>query len=112
MLVPYVDRDAHGRILAGYDTPRWDEHEWVSTDDAVWQAFKGAGAAERAQWIREELARIDLHLNRALEDLIEILEANRLVREKDLPQPLLQRMAFKERLREKLRAELAALQGE
>ena len=108
--MPYVDRDTNDRIVAGYDKPQWKKQEWVAEDSPEWQAYRVDGAGERAQRIREELIRADRHLSRAMEDLIEILEANKVVDEKVLPQPLIQRLAFKERLREQLRAELAALE--
>ena len=110
--MPYVDRDTNDRIVAGYDKPQWKKQERVAESSPEWQAYRADGASERAQRIREELLEADRHLSRAMEDLIEILEANKVVDETDLPQPLIQRLAFKERLREKLRAELAALQDE
>ncbi len=107
--MPYVDRDPKGHVVAGYDTPQWDEQEWLPADAAEWREFIEQRYDERIRRLRDELAETDRFLSRAMEDLIRIMMVKNALSEADLPEPLIQRMAYKERLRARLQAELNAL---
>lgn len=107
--MPYVDRDPAGRIVAGYDTPQWSEQEWLPAQAPEWRAYLEQHFDERIRRLRDELAEADRFLSRAMEDLLRIMMAKNALSEADLPEPLIQRMAYKQRLRARLQAELAAL---
>ncbi|MCC7410304.1 MAG: hypothetical protein IT495_01530 [Gammaproteobacteria bacterium] len=107
--MPYIDRALSGKIVAGFDRQLWENQEFIPDDAPEWRDFLAAESPQRARWIQEELAELDRYMNRALEDVIHVLTSTQVVDENDLPRPLIQRMAYKERLRKRLNAELAVL---
>ncbi len=109
--MPYVYRNTLGQIVDGYDTQIEQRQEFVPADSPEWLEFVAAAGPVRVERIRCELGELDRQVNRAIEDLVGVLRLKNVVSEEDLPEPLLVTIAFKERLRKRLRAELRAMSG-
>ncbi|MDB9703754.1 hypothetical protein OAA86_06635 [Rhodospirillales bacterium] len=73
--MPFIYRDAEGKILAVYDQPV-DGGEEVAADDSDLHAFiqKNMPGLVTDDWVQS-----DLQLSRVLEDLIELLIDNQQV---------------------------------
>lgn len=100
-----------GQIIDGYDAQMEERQEFVPPDAPEWLEFVQASGTVRVERIQSELAELDRQVNRAVEDLVGILKLKNVLAEGDLPEPMMVTIAFKERLRKRLRAELRALAG-
>ena len=69
--MPYVKRDADGKIAAVYQTAAEGAEEQITADDEELKAFLTGGDQETAA--KQEFMESDLGLARVLEDLIDLL---------------------------------------
>lgn len=79
--MPYVYRDAQGRIAAVYNQPVEGGEEIDPTDPDL-QAF----VAEHVPGMRDEWIQSDLGLSRVIEDLIDVLIQKKVIMFTDLPE--------------------------
>lgn len=93
--MPYVQRDAQGRLAAMHRDPTPDAPEFLPDDHADVQAFVGRRAHDEA------FTRLDADFVRVLEDLIDTLIERHVLNLTDLPAEaqakLLARKSFRER---------------
>lgn len=102
--MPYVIRDATGRIIKAYERAGADAVEEVSADSVELKAFMAGTVEASPEEIRRRLAESDLGMARMIEDLIDVLIAKGVIQFTDLPTAAgakyLQRHAARERLQE------------
>jgi len=94
--VPYIQRDARGRIESIHRQPQALASEFLEFGDAEVQAFLGQASEP------ENFDRLDAGFVRVVEDLIDVLLAKNLITITDLPAAaqakLFARKSFRERV--------------
>lgn len=96
--MPYVARNAQGRITAVYDTAREGAGERLDADDPALRAFLGLEAAGG------RLQSSDLGLVRVIEDLVDLLVDKGVILFTELPAPAQEKLLERGRLRRALGA--------
>lgn len=103
--MPYIRRDEQGSILALHAAAVDGAAEWKEADDAEVRQFLGLASTEACTTrsdIIDQLSASDLQMVRVLEDLLEVLVANKIILFTDLPTPaqnkLLQRRSARSQL--------------
>ena len=81
--MPYVKRDADGKIVAVYQSEAEGAEEQIASDDEGLQAFLSDGEQDAAA--KQEFMESDLGLARVLEDLIDLLIEKGIFMFTDLP---------------------------
>jgi hypothetical protein len=96
--MPYVKRDAHGRIVAVSVEPVGDGWHEIDAESAELAAF-----GEALQHSQTELAASDLGLARVLEDVIDLLVDRSLIRFTDLPEAAQKKLTSRRSARASMR---------
>ncbi len=100
--MPFVSRNPQGRIVSLHDTPSPEVCEHLPLDAPELLEF--AASAPELLAAKEQLSASDVALVRVLEDLIDLLVANNLIRFSDLPLAAQQKLARRESIRSKLQS--------
>jgi hypothetical protein len=100
--MPYVIRDAEGKIVQVFEQPVTGAGEKIAADDGEILAYQDAQTAGTAEALRQQLAQSDTGMARLVEDLIDLLISKGTIKFTDLPAAAgakyLERMATRERL--------------
>lgn len=100
--MPYVIRDASGKIVQISERPVDGGSEQLSADSAEYQQFVEEQAAHTAEQLRQQLAASDTGMARLVEDLVDLLIAKGVIKFTELPpaagSKYLERQAARERL--------------
>ena len=97
--MPYVARNAQGRIMGVYDRPTPAAKELLRPDNPELRNFlKGAGARQA----REKLLESDIEMARITEDLIDVLIAKNVINFTDFPEQAQRKLIARRRLRSNL----------
>src|ERR1700748_191702 len=83
--MPYVIRDAEGRIAQVSDEPLTGATGQVAADAPELAAFYDAQQADTIEALRQQLAQSDSGMARLVEDLIDVLITKGVIRFTDLP---------------------------
>ena len=83
--MPYVIRDADGKIVQVFDQPVSGKAEQVSTESEDYKRFVDDHAAHTAEELRRQLAASDTGMARLVEDLIDVLIGKGVIKFTDLP---------------------------
>jgi hypothetical protein len=100
--MPYVVRDASGKIVQVFDQPVSASAEPISADSEDYQCYLREHAAQTADDVRRQLAESDAGMARLVEDLVDVLITKGVIKFTDLPAAAgakyLERQAARERL--------------
>jgi hypothetical protein len=100
--MPYVIRDASGKIVQIFEQPVDGKAEQISADSADYKRYLDEHAALTAEELRRQLAASDVGMARLVEDLIDVLIAKGVIKFTDLPpaagSKYLERQGARERL--------------
>jgi hypothetical protein len=96
--MPYVRRDASGRVVALTLEPEEGDEELLDADHPDVVAFLRAGTETSPQKAR--LSAADIQMARVVEDLIDILVQRRVLMFTDLPPAAQRKLLERRRLRE------------
>jgi hypothetical protein len=100
--MPYVIRDASGKIVQVFEQPVDGKAEQISSDSADYRQYVDDQAAHTAEELRRQLAASDVGMARLVEDLVDVLIAKGVIKFTDLPpaagSKYLERQAARERL--------------
>ena len=83
--MPYVIRDADGKIVQVFEQPVSGESEQISTDSEDYRRYVDDHAAHSAEELRRQLAASDVGMTRLVEDLIDVLIGKGVIKFTDLP---------------------------
>ncbi len=84
--MPYAKRNASGQIIALFAAASDDAQEFVDVNQPEVRAFVGLSKSTPiSPEIIEHLSSSDMHMVRVLEDLLEVLIANKVILFTDLP---------------------------
>ena len=83
--MPYVIRDAGGKIVQISEHPVDGGSEQISADSADYQQFVEDQAAHSAEELRLQLATSDTGMARLVEDLVDVLITKGVIKFTDLP---------------------------
>lgn len=107
--MPFVRRDAEGRIDAVYDRPEGGANEELPPDDPEIADFMGFDA--ESQLKNDEWMQSDLALARVIEDVIDVLIEKNVISFTDLPEGAQTKLIKRQGLRSEL-SYVAKLFGE
>ncbi len=107
--MPYVIRDADGRIVAVHAIQSKQAQEWLQADDTELREFIAA-SGDSAD-LQNVLIASDLELVRVLEDLIAVLIDKRIIMLTDLPEAAQRKLARRYELRSQFN-DLGGIVGE
>lgn len=100
--MPYVIRDAAGKIVQVFDEPVTGATEKMAADAEEIKAFHDSHVANTIEGLRVQLAESDRGMARLVEDLIDVLINKGVVKFTDLPPAAgakyLERLSTRERL--------------
>jgi hypothetical protein len=100
--MPYVIRDADGKIVQVFDQPVSGSSEQVSADSEDYKRYVDEHAAHSAEELRRQLAASDIGMARLVEDLVDVLINKGVIKFTDLPPAAgakyLERQSARERL--------------
>lgn len=100
--MPYVIRDADGKIVQVFDGPVARATEEIASDAEELKPFLNAHTANTIEALRVELAESDRGMARLVEDLIDVLNSKGVMKFTDLPPAAgakyLERLSTRERL--------------
>ena len=99
--MPYVQRDSDGRIIALLGAPSADASEMKAANDPEVLSF--LSTEEQHKELTRLLALTDAETIRILEDLIDLLVEQRIIRFTDLPDSAQDKLLNRRRTRAKLR---------
>jgi len=102
--MPYVIRDAEGRIVQVFDRPVTGKAEVIATDSAEYQQYLDDHAAHSAEELRRQLAASDVGMARLVEDLVDVLINKGVIKFTDLPAAAGAKYLERQLAREKLHA--------
>jgi len=108
--MPYVIRDADGRIKAIYNSPRPDAEEVLPADDQEILAFLGHD--KRSGDKAAPLLKSDADMARVTEDLVELLIEKKTIRITDFPRGAQEKLLKRKRLRNRLGDTVALVEEE
>lgn len=84
--MPYVIRDAEGKIVQVFEQPVTGAAEQIAPDSIEMAAFQQEHTANTVEALRRELAISDSGMARLVEDLIDALIGKGVIKFTDLPQ--------------------------
>jgi len=100
--MPYVIRDAEGKIVQMFDEPVTGAAEQIAPDSIEMMEFQKSHTASTIEALRRQLAESDSGMARLVEDLIDVLIAKRVIKFTDLPSAAgakyLERLSTRERM--------------
>ena len=100
--MPYVIRDADGKIVQVFEQPVTGKSEVISAESAEYQQYVDEHAANSAEALRRQLAASDSGMARLVEDLVDVLINKGVIKFTDLPAAAgtkyLERQTARERL--------------
>ena len=100
--MPYVIRDADGKIVQVFDRPVARNSEQVSADSEDYRHYADDQAAHTAEALRKQLVASDSGMARLVEDLADVLINKGVIKFTDLPSAAsakyLERQAARQRL--------------
>jgi len=100
--MPYVIRDADGKIVQVFDQPVTGKSEQISADSDEYKQYADEHAAHTAEELRRQLAASDIGMARLVEDLVDVLIGKGVIKFTDLPPAAgakyLERQSTRERL--------------
>jgi len=101
--MPYAKRNEQGLITALYAQETLDVTEWVDADEPEVQAFLGVNnSLVEGDEVIEHLSASDIRMVRVLEDLLEVLIANKVILFTDLPTAAQMKLLERKTARSKL----------
>lgn len=83
--MPYVIRDADGKIVQVFEQPVSGKSEQVSADSEDYRRYVEDHAAHTAEELRRQLAASDVGMARLVEDLVDVLINKGVIKFTDLP---------------------------
>lgn len=100
--MPYVIRDAEGKIVQAFEQPVTGAAEFVAPDAAEMHTFEKAHTAVTVEALRRQLAQSDSGMARLVEDLVDVLIHKGVIKFTDLPPAAgakyLERLATRQRM--------------
>ena len=100
--MPFVIRDAEGKIVQVFDQPVTGKAESVSVDSAEYKHYVDGQSTQAAENLRQQLSTSDIGMARLVEDLVDLLITKGVIKFTDLPAAAgakyLDRQAARERL--------------
>lgn len=100
--MPYVIRDAEGKIVQVFDAPVTGACEQLAPDAGELQTFQAEHKAQTVEALRHQLAQSDAGMARLVEDLIDVLINKGIIKFTDLPAAAgakyLERLSTRERM--------------
>lgn len=100
--MPYVIRDAEGKIVQVFEMPVTGVAGHIPADSPELKVFQAEHTANTVEALRRQLAQTDLGMARLVEDLIDVLIGKGVIKFTDLPAAAgakyLERMSTRERL--------------
>jgi hypothetical protein len=100
--MPYVIRDAEGKIVQVFDQPVTGAMEQLAPDAGELQQFQTEHTANTVEGLRRQLAETDRGMARLVEDLIDVLINKGIIKFTDLPAAAgakyLERLSTRERM--------------
>ena len=100
--MPYVIRDADGKIVQVFEQPVSGESEQISTESEDYRRYVDDHAAHSAEELRRQLAASDMGMVRLVEDLVDVLIGKGVIKFTDLPsaagEKYLERQSARQRL--------------
>lgn len=99
--MPYVKRNTEGRIIAVFQTPQTDCHEYLPSEHPEMTDFMNDNNVplESIKW---QLNESDINLIRVIEDLIDVLIDRNIINITDLPPQVVEKLNLRKRIREQL----------
>lgn len=83
--MPYVIRDADGKIVQVFEQPVSGGSEQISADSEDYRRYVEDHAAHSAEELRRQLAASDMGMVRLVEDLVDVLIGKGVIKFTDLP---------------------------
>ena len=102
--MPYVIRDADGKIVQVFDQPVTGQAEQISTASNEYQHYIDEHAAHSAEELRRQLAASDVGMARLVEDLVDVLIGKGVIKFTDLPAAAGAKYLDRQSARERLNA--------
>lgn len=100
--MPYVIRDAEGKIVQVFEQPVTGASEQIAPDSGEMKAFLENHTAHTVEALRRQLAESDVGMARLVEDLIDVLISKGVIKFTDLPAAAgakyLERLSTRERM--------------
>jgi predicted HTH transcriptional regulator len=100
--MPYVIRDADGKIVQVFDQPVTGKSEQVSADSDDYKRYVDEHEAHSAEELRRQLVASDAGMARLVEDLVDVLINKGIIKFTELPPAAgakyLERQSVRERL--------------
>lgn len=100
--MPYVIRDAEGKVVQVFKQPVTGASEPIAPDASEMTAFQQEHSANTIEALRRHLAESDSSMARLVEDMIDVLIGNGVIKFTDLPQAAgikyLERLSTRERM--------------
>lgn len=102
--MPYVIRDAEGKIVQVFEQPVTGKAEIISADSTEFQKYTDDQAAQSAEELRRQLAATDSGMARLVEDLVDVLINKGVIKFTDLPPAAGAKYLDRQTARERLHA--------
>jgi hypothetical protein len=100
--MPYIIRDAGGKIVQVFEQPVTGAAEQLAADSSEMTEFNKSRSENTVEALRRQLAESDSGMARLVEDLIDVLIGKGVIKFTDLPQAAgakyLERLSTRERL--------------
>jgi hypothetical protein len=100
--MPYVIRDAEGKIVQVFKSPVTAATEEIALDSSEMKEFQSDQTANTVEALRRQLAETDLGMARLVEDLIDVLIGKGVIKFTELPAAAgakyLERLSTRERM--------------
>jgi hypothetical protein len=100
--MPYIIRDAEGKIVQVFEQPVTGAAEQITMDSSEMKAFQNAHTASTVEALRRQLAESDSGMARLVEDMIDVLIGKGVIKFTDLPAAAgakyLERLSTRERM--------------
>lgn len=100
--MPYVIRDAEGKIVQVFDEPVTGAAEQIAPDSGEMKQFQQEHTADTVEVLRRQLAESDFGMARLVEDLVDVLISKGVIKFTDLPAAAgakyLERLSTRERM--------------
>ncbi|HTD89407.1 MAG TPA: hypothetical protein VK663_02000 [Burkholderiales bacterium] len=101
--MPYVIRDAEGKIVQLFDVPVTGAAEHIASDSKEMEEYEKNHTVNTIEALRRQLAETDGGMARLVEDMIDVLIAKKAIKFTDLPAAAgvkyLERLSARERMR-------------
>lgn len=102
--MPYVIRDAGGKIVQVFDQPVSGKSEQIAPDSDDYKQYLDEHAAHTAEELRQQLAQSDSGMARLVEDLVDVLIHKGVIKFTDLPAAAGEKYLGRQNARERLHA--------